>query len=107
MADLIYSRTGELEEATSKLKTVEDIQEQANYIRDEILPKMSAVRVVADEAETMTDSKFWPFPTLVTYSLAFAKSRAETNADFKCGISYNPQNIHSAALKRHCFNNFR
>ena len=51
MADLIYSRTGELEEATSKLKTVEDIQEQANYIRDEILPKMSAVRVVADEAE--------------------------------------------------------
>ena len=36
---------------------------QANYIRDEILPKMSAVRVVADEAETMTDSKFWPFPT--------------------------------------------
>ncbi len=63
MADLIYSRTGELEEATSKLKTVEDIQERANYIRDEILPKMSAVRVVADEAETMTDSKFWPFPT--------------------------------------------
>ena len=63
MADLIYSRTGELEEATSKLKTVEDIQEQANYIRDEILPKMSAVRVVADESETMTDSKFWPFPT--------------------------------------------
>ena len=63
MADLIYSRTGELEEATSKLKTVEDIQDQANYIRDEILPKMSAVRVVADEAETMTDSKFWPFPT--------------------------------------------
>lgn len=63
MADLIYSRMGELEEATSKLKTVEDIQEQANYIRDEILPKMSAVRVVADEAETMTDSKFWPFPT--------------------------------------------
>lgn len=63
MADLIYSRTGELEEATSKLKTVEDIQEQANYIRDEILPKMSAVRVVADEAETMTDSNFWPFPT--------------------------------------------
>ena len=63
MADLIYSRTGELEEATSKLKTVEDIQEQANYIRDEILPKMSAVRVVADEAETMTNSKFWPFPT--------------------------------------------
>lgn len=63
MADLIYSRTGELEEATSKLKTVEDIQDQANYIRDEILSKMSAVRVVADEAETMTDSKFWPFPT--------------------------------------------
>ena len=51
MADLIYSRTGELEEATSKLKTVEDIQEQANYIRDEILPKMSAVRVVARSEE--------------------------------------------------------
>ena len=63
MADLIYSRTGELEGATSKLKAIDDIQEQANFIRDEILPKMSAVRVVADEAETITDSKFWPFPT--------------------------------------------
>ena len=30
---------------------------------DNTLPKMAALRVAADEAETLTDSNFWPFPT--------------------------------------------
>ena len=34
-----------------------DPKELRNMVQD------VAVRVVADEAETMTGSKFWPFPT--------------------------------------------
>lgn len=63
LADLIYDRTDELDEATAKLKDIENIEEQGYFIRDEILPKMAALRVAADEAETMTDRKYWPFPT--------------------------------------------
>ena len=32
-------------------------------IRDVILQKMAELRVVCDEAETVTAAKFWPFPT--------------------------------------------
>ena len=45
------------------LDKIEDVTKQANFVRDDILPKMAAVRVAADEAETLTDSKYWPFPT--------------------------------------------
>lgn len=63
LEDLIYDRTEELEKVTAELTGIEDIQEQANFIRDNTLPKMAALRVAADEAETLTDSNFWPFPT--------------------------------------------
>ena len=32
-------------------------------IRDAMLPKMSALRCVCDEAETVTGAEYWPFPT--------------------------------------------
>ena len=32
-------------------------------IRDVILQKMAELRVVCDEAETVTAEKYWPFPT--------------------------------------------
>lgn len=63
LEDLIYDRTEELEKVTAELTGIEDIQEQANFIRDNTLPKMAALRVAADEAETLTDSNYWPFPT--------------------------------------------
>ncbi|MGN0178374.1 MAG: glutamine synthetase III [Monoglobaceae bacterium] len=63
LADLIYDRTDVLDEATAALKEIDGIEEQSYFIRDEILPKMAALRVAADEAETMTDRKYWPFPT--------------------------------------------
>ncbi|MGN1092127.1 MAG: glutamine synthetase type III, partial [Monoglobaceae bacterium] len=63
LVDIIYDRTNILEAATNKLKDIEDITEQAYYIRDEILAKMASLRVAADEAETLTDKKYWPFPT--------------------------------------------
>ena len=63
MADLIYDRTEELEKSEAELKTKEAITDQANFVRDDVLAKMAALRVAADEAETLTDSKYWPFPT--------------------------------------------
>lgn len=35
----------------------------AALIRDVILQKMAELRIVADEAETLTAEKYWPFPT--------------------------------------------
>jgi glutamine synthetase len=32
-------------------------------MRDEVIPAMEALRAAVDEAETLTASDFWPFPT--------------------------------------------
>ena len=54
---------GELKESVVHVKDFCDIISQADYIRDGILPKMSALRAVVDEAETKTAAEYWPIPT--------------------------------------------
>ncbi len=53
----------ELKEAVVHVKDFCDIISEADYIRDAILPKMSALRAVVDEAETKTAAEYWPIPT--------------------------------------------
>ena len=63
LADLIDSRTEELESATVQADAIGDITEQAFTIQDAVLPAMRALRTVCDEAETLTAASYWPFPT--------------------------------------------
>ena len=44
------------------LSKAKDIIEESAMIRDDILPKMSELRVSCDEAETITSKEYWPFP---------------------------------------------
>ena len=52
-----------LDAAIAKLGVSADITDEANYIRDELLGRMDALRAVCDEAETVTAGDYWPFPT--------------------------------------------
>ena len=63
LIDSIDSRTEELNGVIAKLKTRRDVTEEANYIRDEMIPQMALLRAAADEAEVMTAENYWPFPT--------------------------------------------
>ncbi len=40
-----------------------DVTAQAFFIRDEVLDRMTALRKLCDEAETLTAANCWPFPT--------------------------------------------
>ena len=40
-----------------------DAYRKAVFIRDNVLPAMDALRAAADELETITDRRDWPFPT--------------------------------------------
>ena len=42
---------------------IDDIVEQANFVRDEILPQMEILREYADAAEAVVDAELWPLPT--------------------------------------------
>ena len=63
LADQMDDKAEKLSLAMVKLKMVDGIEEEATTIRDEILPRMNELRVAADEAETVTAAKYWPFPT--------------------------------------------
>ncbi|MGM9550964.1 MAG: glutamine synthetase III [Clostridia bacterium] len=63
LASQIYERCDELDKAISKLSDATSVEEEGYMIRDELLPKMSELRVPCDEAEVITAEKFWPFPT--------------------------------------------
>ena len=55
--------TESLEDSLVKLKMIGDTTKEAYHIRDFILPGMTRLRIAADEAETLTAEKYWPFPT--------------------------------------------
>ena len=63
LADEIDEKTAELEKAIIHVRTLSSVTEAAFSIRDSVLPKMAALRVVCDEAETLTAESCWPFPT--------------------------------------------
>ena len=63
LLDQIDEAVDDLEDALVSMSTLGDATAQADFIRDEVIPKMSLVRVPADEAETLTAEKYWPFPT--------------------------------------------
>ncbi len=52
-----------LEKSVGELKGIDNAIESSAFVRDEILPKMDALRKPADKAEQITSEEYWPFPT--------------------------------------------
>ena len=52
-------------------------------IRDVILQRMAELRVVCDEAETLTAESYWPFPTYEKLLFSVRQGRP-------CGAALNP-----------------
>ena len=63
LLDQIDAAADELEKTTLQIKAINSVTESAFQIRDAMLPRMAALRVVCDEAEPLTAERFWPFPT--------------------------------------------
>ena len=63
LTDCADTKTEDLEQTVTTLDGIGDVTAEANFVRDEVLPKMAALRAVCDEAETLTASSYWPFPT--------------------------------------------
>ena len=61
--DEMSANAGILERLTDHLAHIDDITEQANFVRDEILPQMDVLREYADAAEAIVDAEIWPLPT--------------------------------------------
>ena len=63
LADRSLEGVKDLKDALAALSSCPSTEETSYAIRDAILPAMSRLRAVADEAETKTAKEYWPFPT--------------------------------------------
>ena len=63
LADEISDAASSLDTTLLRLKAIPDVTDAAYVIRDVVLQKMAELRVVCDEAESITADKYWPFPT--------------------------------------------
>lgn len=59
----LHKSVQELENRLIEVNAFEEPFEAAEFYHKKVLPLMNEIRVNADTLETMTASKFWPFPT--------------------------------------------
>ena len=57
--------TEKIEKALEKAKSITDINENARFYLEVVFDNMQKLRAAADQAETLTAEKYWPFPTYV------------------------------------------
>ena len=63
LTDEIADKKEALASEAALLQQYPNIMEQADQIRDTLLPMMQDLRKACDEAETITAKNYWPFPT--------------------------------------------
>lgn len=63
LTSAISKNVGELENEMERLDEITDITDCAFTIKDKIVAKMAELRASVDEAEHLTSSKYWPYPT--------------------------------------------
>ena len=55
--------TNELEEKILEVNKTSEVEKQAFFIKDALLPLMAKLRKVVDDSETMMPKHYWPMPT--------------------------------------------
>ena len=58
-----FACTKDLEKALEDALKIKDVTRLANHYKNEVLKAMKALRLHADNLETLVGAKYWPFPT--------------------------------------------
>ena len=63
LTDQIAQGMEALEVVTDRVEQMEDVTATSEAVRDKMLPAMAQLRQAVDQAETITASSFWPYPS--------------------------------------------
>ena len=63
LSTCMFKKLEALEASLLEARPDEDVSKQSTYYRDNILDKMSELRIVVDEIETNMSKEYWPFPS--------------------------------------------
>ena len=59
----MYRQVGKLESDLLKTKSISDMEELADFYKNDILADMAALRISGDEMETIASAEKWPYPS--------------------------------------------
>ena len=63
LVSVIYDRCETLDKALIGAMDEDDAQKTATYYKDVVFKAMNELRISVDEAEVITDRKYWPYPS--------------------------------------------
>lgn len=63
LSESLYQKAKVLEDSLLGVKNNNTLLAQGEHYRDVVFPAMQELRVIADEVESLTGEKYWPFPT--------------------------------------------
>ena len=59
----MYRQAAKLESDLLKTKSISDMEELADFYKNDILADMAALRISGDEMETIASAEKWPYPS--------------------------------------------
>ena len=59
--DALYATTEKLQKALAEVP--ENVEQTSVYYHSAVIPIMQEMRKAADALETLTDKRYWPYPT--------------------------------------------
>jgi glutamine synthetase len=63
LSGAVYAKKTELEELVAAESDCADNTASAVFCKDKLIPCMTELRILIDEAETKTDASYWPYPS--------------------------------------------
>ncbi len=59
----VYDKTILLDQINADTAAIQNAQEKADNYKSKVIPLMNEIRKLVDEAETMCDTAYWPYPS--------------------------------------------
>ncbi len=63
LTGVLYRRAEALDAALTEAGSIGDVTEESVFYKEKVISAMAELRAVADELETLTAKKYWPYPT--------------------------------------------
>ena len=63
LTSMAYQNVNALQDCIETAKSLDDLEQAADYYKDKVIGAMSALRAVVDQMELVTSKKYWPYPS--------------------------------------------
>lgn len=63
LTSMAYQNVNALQDCIETAKSLDNLEQAADYYKDKVIGAMNALRAVVDQMELVTSKKYWPYPS--------------------------------------------